>query len=602
MENDIYSLALPITSPNPMALEEASSHVLSDPILHQGALENNGQRHIMAGYPFFSSLQEEDISNLHITNHDNVVNSEMAASRYTSLACDTYGSSDLREHLIENSLSAASIASLLSGSASAIPSASTLPSSEIRTFISNNSCNTLNSSLSASENCAFGADDAELLAPKRDLNMTGPNFRWSCDEIMGHQVLPGRTMTTVRPSYHVVSSSDPAWLPNKSTLNSDDQYDYCTPSNELSLTLGSSRLSIMNIPSIPDQCSEISCSAITQVTSKDNRHGDATELPVCSHFLRHSANDVGLGMGLESRHMLPHNEDLSLDCGSSKHIRFSHMLLASRYLHVVQQVLSEVTSHALENQNELDYSSARIGNESMVPFPAMSSDEFHHPSGEIRSHDRMDFLLQREEPKTKKTELISMLNMIDHGYDKCMDQIQNVVTAFREATNSSNAQLPARFALRSISILYKNLRERITSQLLLVSQCLSGEFMLEKEKSFEPSFIQRQWALQQLRRNEQQSWRPQRGLPEKSVAVLRAWMFQNFLHPYPKDSEKQLLAMKSGLTRSQVSNWFINARVRLWKPMIEEMYSEISRKSRTEEGTVDHRSDANSGSRRIRLN
>lgn len=25
---------------------------------------------------------------------------------------------------------------------------------------------------------------------------------------------------------------------------------------------------------------------------------------------------------------------------------------------------------------------------------------------------------------------------------------------------------------------------------------------------------------------------------------------------------------------SQVSNWFINARVRLWKPMIEEMYKE----------------------------
>jgi len=25
---------------------------------------------------------------------------------------------------------------------------------------------------------------------------------------------------------------------------------------------------------------------------------------------------------------------------------------------------------------------------------------------------------------------------------------------------------------------------------------------------------------------------------------------------------------------SQISNWFINARVRLWKPMIEEMYRE----------------------------
>lgn len=35
-----------------------------------------------------------------------------------------------------------------------------------------------------------------------------------------------------------------------------------------------------------------------------------------------------------------------------------------------------------------------------------------------------------------------------------------------------------------------------------------------------------------------------------------------------------MLARQTGLSRGQVSNWFINARVRLWKPMIEEMYKE----------------------------
>ncbi|KAI3930517.1 hypothetical protein MKX01_036963 [Papaver californicum] len=73
---------------------------------------------------------------------------------------------------------------------------------------------------------------------------------------------------------------------------------------------------------------------------------------------------------------------------------------------------------------------------------------------------------------------------------------------------------------------------------------------------------------------QQNAWRPQRGLPESSVSVLRAWLFEHFLHHYPKDSDKSMLAKQAGLTRSQVSNWFINARVRLWKTMVEEMYKE----------------------------
>ncbi|KAA8534463.1 hypothetical protein F0562_031980 [Nyssa sinensis] len=65
-----------------------------------------------------------------------------------------------------------------------------------------------------------------------------------------------------------------------------------------------------------------------------------------------------------------------------------------------------------------------------------------------------------------------------------------------------------------------------------------------------------------------------KGLPESSVSILRAWLFEHFLHPYPKDSDKIMLARQTGLTRSQVSNWFINARVRLWKPIVEVLYKE----------------------------
>ncbi|KAH0457228.1 hypothetical protein IEQ34_015135 [Dendrobium chrysotoxum] len=57
-----------------------------------------------------------------------------------------------------------------------------------------------------------------------------------------------------------------------------------------------------------------------------------------------------------------------------------------------------------------------------------------------------------------------------------------------------------------------------------------------------------------------------------SVSIPRTWLFKNFLHQYLNDVDKHILARQTGLSRSQVYNWFINAKVRLWKPMIEEMF------------------------------
>eukprot|EP00854_Cymbomonas_tetramitiformis_P017518 gene17518-20857_t len=57
-------------------------------------------------------------------------------------------------------------------------------------------------------------------------------------------------------------------------------------------------------------------------------------------------------------------------------------------------------------------------------------------------------------------------------------------------------------------------------------------------------------------------------VPRKVTSMLRQWLYKNFLHPYPTDKDKRDLAVKTGLTRVQVSNWFINARVRLWRPIV----------------------------------
>jgi hypothetical protein len=103
--------------------------------------------------------------------------------------------------------------------------------------------------------------------------------------------------------------------------------------------------------------------------------------------------------------------------------------------------------------------------------------------------------------------------------------------------------------------------------------------------------LRQQRAFHQMGMMEQEAWRPQRGLPERSVNILRAWLFEHFLHPYPSDADKHLLARQTGLSRNQVSNWFINARVRLWKPMVEEMYQQESKEREREEELEENEED-----------
>lgn len=66
-------------------------------------------------------------------------------------------------------------------------------------------------------------------------------------------------------------------------------------------------------------------------------------------------------------------------------------------------------------------------------------------------------------------------------------------------------------------------------------------------------------------------------LNPEAKSVLKAWMFspEHFAHPYPSEEEKEELATEAGIEVKQLSNWFTNARKRLWQPVLRQSGVEV---------------------------
>ncbi|KAF5935609.1 hypothetical protein HYC85_026738 [Camellia sinensis] len=244
------------------------------------------------------------------------------------------------------------------------------------------------------------------------------------------------------------------------------------------------------------------------------------------------------------------------------------VLLGSKYLKAAQELLDEVVNVGKGVKNAGESSATAVAGESGCG--GETSGQRH---GELTT-------AERQEIQMKKAKLVNMLDEVEQRYRQYHHQIQIVISWFEQAAGNGSAKTYTALALQTISKQFRCLKDAITGQIRSSSKSLGEEdgFGGGRNEGSRLRFVdhqlRQQRALQQLGMIQPNAWRPQRGLPERSVSVLRAWLFEHFLHPYPKDSDKVMLAKQTGLTRSQVSNWFINARVRLWKPMVEEMYME----------------------------
>ncbi|GAA0165549.1 homeodomain transcription factor [Lithospermum erythrorhizon] len=248
----------------------------------------------------------------------------------------------------------------------------------------------------------------------------------------------------------------------------------------------------------------------------------------------------------------------------------------SRYLKPTQSLLEEVVS----------VDGKRIGQTNEKYVRKLSRNSKTGSLGlvtELRAElSNTDQLVSdKYELQVRLAKLISLLEEVEVKYERYCNRVEQLVSPFEVVAGLGAGMSYTALALQAISKHFCNLRDAIVSQICYARKNLYEDFPkisngLSKLSLLDKENRQNRMTLQQLGMVQcsRQTWKPIRGLPETSVTILRSWLFEHFLNPYPNESEKLILASQTGLTKNQVSNWFINARVRLWKPMIEEMYKE----------------------------
>ncbi|KAK8444236.1 hypothetical protein SEVIR_9G103100v4 [Setaria viridis] len=210
---------------------------------------------------------------------------------------------------------------------------------------------------------------------------------------------------------------------------------------------------------------------------------------------------------------------------------------------------------------------------------ASSSGAAQSPSSASKQEPPQLSPADRFEHQRKKAKLISMLDEVDRRYNHYCDQMQMVVNFFDSVMGFGAATPYTALAQKAMSRHFRCLKDAIASQLRHTCELLgekdagtsSGLTKGEtpRLRAIDQS-LRQQRAFHHMGMMEQEAWRPQRGLPERSVNILRSWLFEHFLHPYPSDADKHLLARQTGLSRNQVCTLAphpCTVRTHAWKPI-----------------------------------
>eukprot|EP00250_Pteridium_aquilinum_P008803 c18218_g2_i1 orf=1-1572(-) len=178
----------------------------------------------------------------------------------------------------------------------------------------------------------------------------------------------------------------------------------------------------------------------------------------------------------------------------------------------------------------LSWGNEKDGVSTVTAIP-MATSGIHEPNVE----NNVDLTAaERQELQMKKAKLLAMVDEVDHRYRQYHHQMQIVVGSFEATAGLGAARTYTALALQTISKHFRCLKDAIRGQIRIACKALGEEVVLGQGRGetcrlrFIDQQLRQQRALQQLGMMQQHPWRPQRGLPERSVSVLRAWLFEHF--------------------------------------------------------------------------
>ncbi|BAH92357.1 Os03g0732100 [Oryza sativa Japonica Group] len=259
------------------------------------------------------------------------------------------------------------------------------------------------------------------------------------------------------------------------------------------------------------------------------------------------------------------------------------VLRNSKYTRAAQELLEEFCSVGRGQIKGGGGRGSAPNNPNSSKAAASSSGAAQSPSSASKEPPQLS-PADRFEHQRKKAKLISMLDEarvirvaslpgekvfymgVDRRYNHYCDQMQMVVNFFDSVMGFGAATPYTALAQKAMSRHFRCLKDAIAAQLRGTCEALgekdagTGSGLTKGEtprlRAIDQS-LRQQRAFHHMGIMEQEAWRPQRGLPERSVNILRSWLFEHFLHPYPSDADKHLLARQTGLSRNQMHIYVI---------------------------------------------